>query len=47
MNLPIALRQLLPLCLAICAIGCSREVSALPEDAVSVEAPRRRQLPAD
>jgi hypothetical protein len=32
-------RQLLPLCLAICAIGCNREAAGPPEDAVSVDAP--------
>lgn len=31
--------QLIPLCLAVCAVGCSHEEAAPPEAAVSVAAP--------
>jgi hypothetical protein len=33
------LRHLLPLCLAICAIGCSREEAAPPETAAAIAPP--------
>jgi hypothetical protein len=34
-----ALRRLLPICLAVCAVGCHREVEPSAETAIAVEAP--------